>query len=96
MINLLIPLAKFFDSNLGSFAKKVLAGLGIGVISYTAVTAGFNTAVSFAQSHYNNLAVDIISLANLGGIGEAMGLIVGAITFRLTVTTMSKLGVIPK
>ena len=96
MINILIPLAKFFESNIGFLARKVLAALGIGVISYAAVTAAFNAAVSFAQTNYNNLAVDIVSLANLGGIGEALGLIVGAITFRLTITTMSKLGVIPK
>ena len=96
MINVLLPLAKFFDSNIGILARKALGGLGIGVISYTAVTAAFNTAVAYTQSHYNNIAADALQLIGLAGIGEAIGIIVGAITARLTITSMSKLGVIPK
>ncbi len=96
MINVLLPLAKFFDSNIGIIARKALGGLGIGVISYTAVTAAFSTAVTYTQSHYNNIAADALQLIGLAGIGEAIGIIVGAITARLTITSMSKLGVIPK
>lgn len=97
MLNtILLPLGKFFDSNIGVLARKALGGLGVGVISYSAVTAAFESAVAYAQSHYNNIASDALQLIGLAGIGEGIGLIVGAITARLAITTMSKLGVIPK
>ena len=96
MINILLPLARFFESNLGAMTRKVLAAAGIGVISFTAVTAAFNAAVAYTRGHYDSIAVDALQLIGLAGIGEALGLIVGAITARLTITSMSKLGVIPK
>ena len=34
----------------------------------------------------------MLALIGLGGIGEAMGLIVGAMTFKLTMTTVKRLG----
>ncbi len=92
MIKVLFPLAKFFESNIGALIHKGLAAAGIGIISYAAVTTAFNAALSFTQSHYNSLAGDMLALIGLGGIGEAMGLIVGAMTFKLTMTTVKRLG----
>jgi hypothetical protein len=34
----------------------------------------------------------MLSLMGLGGIGEAMGIIVGAMTFKITMTTVKRLG----
>lgn len=96
MINLLIPLAKFFDSNLGFFARKVLAALGLGVISYTAISTGFNALVSYTRTQYDGIAPDILALMGLGGIGQALGIIVGAMTFKIAFLAVQKMGVIPK
>ena len=89
---ILFPLGKLFESNIGALVHKGLAAAGIGIISYAAVSTGFDAVLSLAQSHYNNIGVDMLSLMGLGGIGEAMGIIVGAMTFKITMTTVKRLG----
>ena len=96
MKTILIPLAKFFDSYLGSFAKNVLSSLGIGIITTAGIKTAFDTLVTYTRTHFDSIAIDALQLVGLAGIGEAIGLIVGAVTFRLTYTAVSKLGVIPK
>lgn len=92
---LIIPLAKFLDTYLGSFAKNVLSSLGIGVISYAGIKTVFDELVALAQSYFANMASDALSVVQLAGVGEAIGIIVGAITFKLTMTSMSNLGILP-
>ncbi len=92
MIKILLPLAKFFESNIGALVHKGLAAAGIGIISYAAVSTAFNAVLSMAQAHYNNLGVDMLALMGLGGIGEAIGIIVGAMTFKVAMNSMKRLG----
>lgn len=92
---IIIPLAKFLDQYLGSFARNVLSSLGIGVISYAGIKTVFDQLVLLAQTHFNSIGSDALAVVQLAGIGEAIGIIVGAITFKLTMTTMSKLGILP-
>ena len=94
--DLLVPLGQFFESNIGTIVRKGFAAVGIGTISYAAITAAFNTALSYAQSQYNSLAVDALQLVGLAGTGDALGIIGGAIAFRVAFSAASKLGVIPK
>ena len=51
MLKILLPLGKFFESNIGAIASKALSFIGIGVLTYGAVTAAFNAALSFTQTH---------------------------------------------
>lgn len=94
-MKILVPLAQFLDTYLGSFARNVLSSLGIGVISYTGIKTVFDELVSMAQAQFENMSVDALAVIQLAGVGEAMGIIVGAITFKLTMTTMSSLGILP-
>ncbi len=89
-------LGSFFASSAGPIAKRVLAALGLGIISYAGVATALASAISYAQSTYTGFGGYIAAFAGLGGIGEAMGMIAGAMTFRVTVAYMSKIGVVPK
>ena len=91
-----IPLGQFFESNIGSMAKSVLSSIGVGVISYAAVSVAFEAAVTYAKNQYNSLPVDALNLIGLAGIGEALGIIAGAMAYRMVFTSSSKLGVLPK
>ena len=95
MKTILVPLAQFLDTYLGSFARNVLSSLGIGVISYAGIKAVFDELVALAQAQFANIATDALAVVQLAGVGEAIGIIVGAITFKLTMTTMSSLGILP-
>ena len=91
-----LPLGQFFESNLGNMAAKVLGSIGVGLLSFAAIKTAFDLAVSYARSQYDSIAVDALGLIGLAGIGEAIGLIVGAMTFKVAFSAGSKLGVIPK
>lgn len=94
MIKLL--LGTFFANSSGAIAKRVLTALGMGIVSYAAVATALNTVISNAHNSYSGMTGYIAAFAGLGGIGEALGIITAAMVFRVTVTTMSRLTVIPK
>jgi hypothetical protein len=92
---MMIPLGAFFSAAAAPLARKVIAGLGMGIISYGAVLTALTYALDYAQSAYTGLPALMIALLNLGGIGEGLGMIAGALTFQVTVAALPKLGVIP-
>ena len=50
------------------------------------------SSTTTTTGNQNHIGVDMLSLMGLGGIGEAMGIIVGATTFKITMTTVKRLG----
>lgn len=96
MFNILIPFFAPLTAGIGFLAIRALTGLGIGVVSYSAVGLVLQQLLTLAQGHYNNIPAFALQIAGLSGIGQALGMIAGAITFRATFMLMSKLGVIPK
>lgn len=91
----LIPLGGFLQGAIGPLARRVLAALGLGVLSYAAVTAAVSALLLLAKSHYLGMPAMIVQLAGLGGIGQAMGIITGALVYRVVLNNMSKIGRIP-
>ncbi|GAB7562838.1 hypothetical protein LG202_08770 [Methylobacillus methanolivorans] len=89
-------LGTFFTNSAGAIAKRMLSAIGVGVISYAGVATAMQTAISYAQNAYAGLGGYIAAFVGLGGVGEAMGMIAGALAFRVTLLSMSKMGVIPK
>ncbi|PTQ79700.1 DUF2523 domain-containing protein [Nitrosomonas ureae] len=97
MFNLLvIPLGAFLTSSIGYLAVRALMGLGIGVISYGAISIALELLYTQAQGYYNNVPAFALQVVNLAGFGQGLGIIMGAITFRMTFVLLPKLGVIPK
>ncbi len=97
MFNLLIiPLGAFLTSSIGFLAVRALSGLGIGVISYAAITVALDTLFSQAQGYFSAIPYFALQTLNLAGFGQGLGIIMGAITFRMTFVLLPKLGVIPK
>lgn len=86
----------FLSAGVGFLAIRVLMGLGIGLISYGAVGIVLAQLFDMAQGLYNNAPFFALQLLGLAGFGQGMGIIVGAITFRVSFLLMPRLGVIPK
>jgi len=95
LTKILLPLGKFFEGNIGAIVTKALSFIGVGVLTYGALTTAFNAALTFTQSHYNGLAPDILALVGLGGFGEAAGIIVGAMAGKIAMQSFKKLGLLP-
>ncbi len=94
-MNILIPLGAFLAAAVSPLAKKVLASLGLGILSFTAVTTALNAAIGMAQSYFTGLPSMIFGLAGLAGIGTGMGIIAGAMVARVTFNTLKRIGVLP-
>lgn len=89
-----LPLGKFFEGAASPIVKRVMASLGLGVVSFAAITTALTSAITMARGYYTGLPEYIFALAGLGGIGEGMGIIAGALVFRAAFSSMSKIGVL--
>jgi len=72
-------------------AKKVLFMLGIGMVSYTALTTLINSVVSHAQSNWGQMTGAALQLSSLGGIPEMLGIITGAMVARASFAALGRL-----
>lgn len=76
----------------GPLVKKVMAALGIGVISYAAVVTAFQAAQSSLLSSYGSISYDVVWMAERAGLNTAMGIILGAMAAKLSLTAFSRFG----
>jgi len=96
-MNILIPLGAFLESAVGPLAIRVLTSLGIGVISYAGLSVGVTAALTYLQTQYAGIPSAAASLANLAGLGQCLGIITAAITFRVAFQVQRKtLGLLNK
>lgn len=89
-----VLLGAFLAGSVSPLAKRVVVGLGLGIISFAGLTTLLNQLISQAQTSYNGLPQMALGLAGLMGLGEALGMITGAMVVRLTLVTMKKFGVV--
>jgi|GEM_PF-3047694 len=96
-MNILIPLGAFLEAAAGPLAVRVLTSLGLGTISYAALNILIEGAIYYAQTQYTGLPSSIANLVGLAGLGECMGIIAAAITFRISLQAQRKvIGVLNK
>lgn len=76
--------------------RKVLVMLGIGIVTYGAMTTLLNSVISQAQSSWGQLAGAALQLSSLGGIHQVLGIITGALVARVSVMAAGKLAVLAK
>jgi hypothetical protein len=77
-------------------AKKVLAALGMGIVSYAAISAALAAVTSAITSAYGAITGDIAAILSLAGFGQAMGIILGAMAARITYAQLNQLQVLTK
>jgi hypothetical protein len=63
---------------------RVLAGLGVGVLTFTGVDTALNSLISQAQSSWSGMPADVLGLAGVAGIPACLGIVLGAMTARVT------------
>lgn len=71
---------------------RVFASLGLGFISFAAITSASGQMVSLLEGYWMNVPAAAFQLLSLAGFPTAMGLIVGAVVARLSITTLPKIG----
>lgn len=85
-------LAAWVLSLVSPLVLRVMALLGLGVVSYAAIVPLLNTVLSAAASNYGAIPQSISQFLSLVGAPQAFGLIGGAMIARLSLVALSKIG----
>lgn len=87
-------LSALFISLASSVPGRVLAALGMGIISYTAVSVAVGTLVDMTISSWNTLPATLYQLASLGGFTDSVGIVTAALTAKAGLASLPRLGVL--
>ena len=76
----------------GPVAKKVLAVLGVGVISYGAIIPLINSVIGQAQANYGQITGFAASIVALAGLPDVLGILTGAMLAKVSLMVLEKFG----
>lgn len=82
--------AVFLASAVGPLAKKILLALGIGTVTYTGLQAAFDAASAQVAANYGAMTGGTLAIVDLAGGGQAIGIILGALTARIGMIVLSR------
>lgn len=88
-------LASFLMSIAGSLAARVLISLGIGIVSYSAITNLASTAANNVTQNYNAIDPIVLAILNLAGAGQALGIFLAALTSRASLVAIKRFRIQP-
>lgn len=77
-------LATFLVGLVGPLMARWLASMGLTLIVLTGLTASVATLKTTMLANINALPMDAVQLGGLLGLWEAIGMVLGAITFCIT------------
>lgn len=77
-----IPLGAFLEAFAAPIVRKVLAGLGLGVLVFTILSTTLVALIAMAQTYYGGITGFAAGIIGLAGFGEAFGIVFGALTFN--------------
>lgn len=67
----------------GPMVLRALTTLGIGLITFTGVASSLDALINLAVSNYQSIPGDVLGLAGLAGVPQAVGIICGAMVARV-------------
>jgi hypothetical protein len=73
----------FLIAAIGPLALRVIATLGLSVVTFAGVDTVLQGLISQAQSNWSQVPSDILGLCAVARIPECLGLICGAMTARI-------------
>ena len=89
-MDIILNLAAFLQSTVGPLARRVLAALGLGYITYSGLSTTVNNFIAQAKDYFNGIPVMVLSILEMAGAGQALALITGDIVVRLVFGTGTK------
>ena len=80
-----MTLWSFLLAAVGPLAMRVLSALGISVLTFVGVESVVDQLIAYVTGAWGGLPGDAALLLGLAGLGEGMGVVLGAITSRLAI-----------
>ncbi len=86
----------FLGALVAPLAKKVLVGLGVGVITYAAVSTALSAALSAAKAAWSAFGggafTEALALAQMAGIPTAASILAGALVANVALEFGKRIG----
>jgi len=82
----------FFASLAVTLPARILAAMGIGFISMAGYGVAVNELVGIAKTNWSGVSGTAMQIASLLGAPEGLGLILGAVVMRASLTALTSLG----
>jgi hypothetical protein len=79
----MMNLITFLLAAVGPLAVRVIAAVGMSVLTFTGVDTALNEVISTAQSSWGGMSAAVLGLAGVAGIPACLGLIAGAMSARV-------------
>lgn len=89
-----MALAAFLGAIAAPLARKVLTGLGFGIVSFAAISTALNAALDQAKTAWAGLGGDSLSLIQMSGAATALSVIAGALVARVGLLALKRLDLI--
>lgn len=86
-----MPLASWLVSLAAPIATKVLLALGIGTLTYVGLDTAYNAAQGLVIQYYGQMGASSMAIVDLAGVGQAIGIILGAMAARLSLIMVGRL-----
>jgi len=71
---------------------RVLASLGMGFVSFAAISAAVTSFLSVVSGYWGSIYGATLQLISLAGFPTAIGIVIGAIVARISLSSIPKLG----
>lgn len=75
-------------------AQRVLIGLGVGTITYIGLDAAFTSVKNSVVSNWGAIPQGALAVLSVSGVSQAVGIILGALSARLVMIQIKRLGVL--
>lgn len=85
-------LGGFLALSIGALVKRALIAVGFGTITYVGLQAAFDSVQQNVILNYGLMAGASMQLADLAGVGQTLGILLGALSGRIALIAVSKLG----
>ncbi|MES1983231.1 MAG: DUF2523 domain-containing protein [Pseudomonadota bacterium] len=73
-------------------AKRVLTGLGVGVITYAGLDSALGVIQNAVINNLGGMSGDLANFFALAGGNQVIGITLGALAARVTMATLTRLG----
>lgn len=75
-------------------AKQVLLSLGLGIITFAGMSTALNAITTLIQTNLSGMSAAVAALMGLAGAGQALGIIAGAVAYRIGLQVTKRIGVL--
>lgn len=82
--------AQLLMAMVSPLVARVFLALGLSMVSFVGMDLLMNQVIAHAQNAWGGLPAGILQLAGLAGIGQALGIIMGAVLTRVMIWQLSR------